>query len=104
VPWYRVKLAVKVPGDPATLQRRRASVLGVIATHSGKDVSPARPGGQVCRGGLRQSGCGEGLSGQGAPDTWIELGIACSHTVPDCSGCSFTLRDDAHSTLRSLFP
>jgi hypothetical protein len=44
VPWYRVKLAVKVAGDPATLQRRRASVLGVIATHSGKDVSPARPG------------------------------------------------------------
>jgi hypothetical protein len=44
VPWYRVKLAVKVPDDPATSQRRRESVRAVIATHSGKDVSSARPG------------------------------------------------------------
>jgi hypothetical protein len=42
--WYRVKLAVKVPGNPAESRRRRESVQSLIGTHGGKDVSSARPG------------------------------------------------------------
>jgi hypothetical protein len=44
VPWYRVKLAVKVAGDPATSQRRREAVRALIGKSGGKDASPARPG------------------------------------------------------------
>jgi hypothetical protein len=44
VPWYRVKLAVKVAGDPATSQRRREAVRALIGKSGGKDPSPARPG------------------------------------------------------------
>ena len=41
--WYRVKLAVKVPGDPIETQRRREAVRALIASHHGKDATPARP-------------------------------------------------------------
>jgi hypothetical protein len=44
LPWYRVKLAVKVPGNAAESQRRQELVRALIATHGGKDASPARPG------------------------------------------------------------
>jgi hypothetical protein len=44
VPWYRIKLAVKVAGDPATSQRSRDAVRALIGTSGGKDASPARPG------------------------------------------------------------
>jgi hypothetical protein len=44
VPWYRVKLAVKVPRDPATSQRRREAVRALIGESGGKDATPARPG------------------------------------------------------------
>jgi hypothetical protein len=37
-------LAVKVPGNAAESQRRRELVRALIATHRGKDASPARPG------------------------------------------------------------
>ena len=41
--WYRVKLTVKVPDDPAQSQRRREAVRALIGSHGGKDVSSARP-------------------------------------------------------------
>ena len=43
MPWYRVKLAVKVPDNPAESQRRREAVQALIGSHGGKDISSARP-------------------------------------------------------------
>lgn len=43
MPWYRVKLATKIPGNAAESQRRRELVRALISTHGGKDVSPVRP-------------------------------------------------------------
>jgi hypothetical protein len=44
LPWYRMKVVTKVPGNAVETQRRRELVRPLIATHGGKDVSPARPG------------------------------------------------------------
>jgi hypothetical protein len=41
---YRVKLAVKVPGNPDETQRRREAARALIGAHEGKDDMPARPG------------------------------------------------------------
>lgn len=42
--WYRVELAVKVPGNSGETQRRREAVRASIGAHGGKDDTPARPG------------------------------------------------------------
>ena len=44
MPWYRVKLSVKVPGDAATSQRCSEAARALIGTYGGRDASPARPG------------------------------------------------------------
>jgi hypothetical protein len=44
LPWYRVKLQTKIPGNVAESQHRREVVRALIGAHGGKDVSPARPG------------------------------------------------------------
>jgi hypothetical protein len=43
VPWYRVKLAVKISGNLAESWHRREAVRALIGSHGGKDVSSARP-------------------------------------------------------------
>lgn len=44
MPWYRVKLRTKVPGDVVESQRRRELARALIGAHGGKDVSSLRPG------------------------------------------------------------